>query len=116
MIRVTDFALRSASFTLFCETAKMATSFSASDIMEELQKNMDKMKEFSAQLEESFKENGMDGIQRFADQKLGGWKNVKVNKVSRWQNLIPSFPWIAPGWRAWGRNPSKEGIQFCSAA
>ena len=22
------------------------------------------------------------------------------------QNLIPSFPRIAPGWRAWGRNPS----------
>ena len=20
------------------------------------------------------------------------------------QNLIPSFPWIAPGWRAWGAN------------
>ena len=26
--------------------------------------------------------------------------------VARWQNLIPSFPWIAPGWRAWGRNPN----------
>ena len=25
--------------------------------------------------------------------------------VARWQNLIISFPWIAPGWRAWGRNP-----------
>ena len=25
--------------------------------------------------------------------------------VARWQNLIPSFPWIAPGWRAWGCNP-----------
>ena len=23
-------------------------------------------------------------------------------KVARWQNLISSFPWIAPGWRAWG--------------
>ena len=22
-------------------------------------------------------------------------------------NLIPSFPWIVPGWRAWGRNPRK---------
>ena len=31
------------------------------------------------------------------------------NRVARWQNLIPSFPWIAPGWRAWGRNAqSKE--------
>ena len=24
--------------------------------------------------------------------------------VARRQNLIPSFPWIAPGRRAWGRN------------
>ena len=28
-------------------------------------------------------------------------------KVARWQNLIPSFPWIALGWRAWGHNPRK---------
>ena len=28
-------------------------------------------------------------------------------KVARWQNWIPSSPWIAPGWRAWGRNPRK---------
>ena len=27
-------------------------------------------------------------------------------KVARWQNFIPSLPWIAPGRRAWGRNPS----------
>ena len=27
--------------------------------------------------------------------------------VARWQNLIPSFPWIAPGWRMWGRNPKR---------
>ena len=27
---------------------------------------------------------------------------VRARKVTRWQNLIPSFPWIAPGWRAWG--------------
>ena len=27
------------------------------------------------------------------------------------QNLIPSFPWIAPGWRAWGRKGS-EGSNF----
>ena len=29
------------------------------------------------------------------------------DKGARWQNLIPSFPWIATGWRAWGRNPRK---------
>ena len=28
------------------------------------------------------------------------------------QNLIPSFPWIAPGWRAWGRNPRKGRDQI----
>ena len=37
-------------------------------------------------------------------------------KVARWQNLIPSFPWIAPGWRAWGTIQGKEGIKFCSVA
>ena len=29
--------------------------------------------------------------------------------VARLQNLIPSFPWIVPGWRAWG-------IKFCHLA
>ena len=28
------------------------------------------------------------------------------------QNLIPSFPWIAPGRRAWGRNPRKGRDQI----
>ena len=23
-----------------------------------------------------------------------------IYSVARWQNLIPSFPWTAPGWRA----------------
>merc|ERR1711950_65734 len=32
--------------------------------------------------------------------------------VARWQNLIPSFPWIAPWWRAWGRNPRKGRDQI----
>ena len=27
--------------------------------------------------------------------------------VARWQNLIPSYPWIVPGWRAWGHNQRK---------
>ena len=35
-----------------------------------------------------------------------------IGKVARWQNLIPSFPWIAPGWRAWGRNPRKGRDQI----
>ena len=32
--------------------------------------------------------------------------------IARWQNLIPSSPWIAPGSRAWGHN----GIKFCHLA
>ena len=39
-------------------------------------------------------------------------KKFLLFMVARWQNLIPSFPWIVPGWRAWGRNPRK----FCSIA
>ena len=39
-----------------------------------------------------------------------------LHLVARWQNLIPFFPWIAPGWRAWGANQGKEGIKFCSLA
>ena len=30
-------------------------------------------------------------------------------KVARWQNWIPSFPWIAPGWRGGGATQGKEG-------
>ena len=37
---------------------------------------------------------------------------VAEGKVARWQNLIPSFPWIAPGCRAWGRNPRKGRDQI----
>ena len=33
---------------------------------------------------------------------------VQGDKVARWQNLIPSFPWIAPGWRAWLGRHSPE--------
>ena len=33
-------------------------------------------------------------------------------KVARWQYLIPSFPWIAPGRMAWGRNPRKGRDQI----
>ena len=37
------------------------------------------------------------------------FENGYVPSVARAQNLIPSFPWIAPGWRAWwGHNP-REG-------
>ena len=45
--------------------------------------------------------------------------NYRDDNVARWQNLIPSFPWIAPGWRARGCGGAiqgKEGITFCSVA
>ena len=45
-----------------------------------------------------------------------GKRMLEVDKVARWQNLIPSFPWIAPMWRAGGATQGKEGIKFCSAA
>ena len=36
-----------------------------------------------------------------------GTKEQKESSVARWQNLIPSFPWIGPGWIAWECNPRK---------
>ena len=46
---------------------------------------------------------------------VGRGRGVR-GKVARWQNLIPSFPWIAPGRRAWGRNPRKgrKGSNFAA--
>ena len=40
------------------------------------------------------------------------------DKVARWQTLVPCFPWIAPGWRVWWRNPMKGRVQIlqCSEA
>ena len=33
-------------------------------------------------------------------------------KVAIWQNLIPSFPWIVPGWRAGSAIPRQKEITF----
>ena len=45
----------------------------------------------------------------------GGGRGLSLDpptcKVARWQNLIPSFPLIAPGWRAWGRRVEGVGAQ-----
>ena len=41
-----------------------------------------------------------------------GVADAAGGKVARWQNLIPSFPRIAPGWRAWGRNIRKGRDQI----
>ena len=36
-------------------------------------------------------------------------------KVARWQNLIPSFPWIAPVWRAKGmQSKERKGSNFAA--
>ena len=36
-------------------------------------------------------------------------------KVARWQNLIPSFPWIAPGWRGVGaKSKERKGSNFAA--
>ena len=42
---------------------------------------------------------------------LGG----DLDKVARWQNLIPSFP-LCQGEGCWGAIQGKEGIKSCSAA
>ena len=48
---------------------------------------------------------GAEGAAPAADEHV-------VPSVARLQNLIPSFPWIAPGWREWGRNPRKGRDQI----
>ena len=36
-------------------------------------------------------------------------------KVARWQNLIPFFPWIAPGWRGVGaQSKERKGSKFAA--
>ena len=39
-----------------------------------------------------------------------------ISKVARWQNLIPSFPWIVPHALHPGTVQGKEGIKFCIIA
>ena len=51
---------------------------------------------------------GADVVQErlvVGDDEEGLLPVLHVVSVARWQNLTPSFPWIEPGWRAWGRNP-----------
>ena len=60
------------------------------------------------------REEVADGQAEQPDDNLVNLRGIKILKirVARWQNLIPSFPWIAPGWRAWGRNPRKGRDQI----
>ena len=43
-------------------------------------------------------------------------RKVVKGMVARWQNLIPSFPWIAPGWRAWRPRKGRDQILQRSVA
>ena len=44
---------------------------------------------------------------------LGDKATFEVNSVARWQNLIPSFPWIAPPPPPW-HNPRKGRDQIAA--
>ena len=56
---------------------------------------------------------GFGSSEREGMAELGSGVNpLAFGALARWQNLIPSFPWIAPGWRAWGRNPRKGRDQI----
>ena len=56
-------------------------------------------------------EGGREGQRERAVRKRER-ESEKAASVASWQNLIPSFPWIAPGWRVWGRNPRKGRDQI----
>ena len=55
-----------------------------------------------------------EAIQKDKHHKLREGHDIAslLGKVARWQILVPSFPWIAPGWRAWERNPRKGRDQI----
>ena len=57
---------------------------------------------------------GAAGTGPFPEESRAGERPIRClrHKVARWQNLIPSFPWIAPGRRAWERNPRKGRDQI----
>ena len=44
-------------------------------------------------------------------QRLGTVKWTLFS-VARWQNVIPSFPWVAPGWRAGVQSKERKGLNF----
>ena len=53
----------------------------------------------------------VSGVTIDGNELMGALSQVKrcsLNKVARRQNLIHSFPWIAPGWRAGVGAQSKE--------
>ena len=59
------------------------------------EKKMRELEAIRAQLEELL------GEERQAKKDEEIVRTLQVSSVARWlQNLIPSFPWIAPGWRA----------------
>ena len=57
-------------------------------------------------------------VQRLTAEEGGGKESDATmgGSVARWQNLIPSFSWIAPGSRAWGLNPKKGRDQILQSS
>ena len=59
-------------------------------------------------------EDGVEGREgtHLGGSGLGLCHFILQSSVARWHNLIPSIPWIAPEWRAWGRNPGQGWDQI----
>ena len=57
---------------------------------------------------------GKEGLPVYDDVVIGVGVEVAVPvSVARWQNLIPSFPWIAPGLeRRWVQSKERKGSNF----
>ena len=68
-------------------------------------------------------EDDDDGELEEGDEDVGEHDDVDAEEgefpdvsVARWQSLIPSFPWIALGWRVEAKSKEWKGIKFCSVA
>ena len=48
------------------------------------------------------------------DRKVSRTDPFLAAKVARWQNLIPSFPWITPGRRKWAQSKERKGSNFAA--
>ena len=57
-----------------------------------------------------------DASSSTADDEWSQDQQVREAIVASRQNLIPSFPWIASGWRERGAIEGKEGMKFCIIA
>ena len=74
-------------------------------LVKKLKKSKGAIEELERALASPTQQSGCVTIPRSLDGRL------QVS-AARWQTFIPSFPWIASGWRAWGRNPRKGRDQI----